>query len=269
MSFAAEGPRFDGLEPGADEARLSQVPAAPRTPSVRAKRLVFGYTGKQSALLIIGLVFTVISVPGIVLLGRAIVGDMYLSVAGEAAEGTITSVREDMSTKINGRHPTEATFSYQVDGAPRVETSSTTDDEVIAALRVGERVPIEVAGSFARVKQMTFSSVGAFGLFGLIFPIVGGLMTFFAVRGNRREIAAFTHGTAVAARVTSAGYDKSTKINGRNPFQIAWEFTVETDVFHGSISSMEASDLQDFVTHPELIVLYLPENPRINTIYVS
>lgn len=76
-------------------------------------------------------------------------------------------------------------------------------------------------------------------------------------------------GVPTAARATFADCDRSAKLNGRHPFKIAWEFSVDTDVFKGSLTSMEKSDLVQYAATGEVIVPYAPGNPRINTLYVE
>ena len=103
----------------------------------------------------------------------------------------------------------------------------------------------------------------------LLIPTVGALLIFFTVRSNRREIRAFIHGQPIAARVVFAGTDTRIRMNGRNPFVVRWEFTVEGRVYKGSLSSMSRLLLLPLMKQKELTVLYLPDNPRINTAYVS
>ena len=102
----------------------------------------------------------------------------------------------------------------------------------------------------------------------VLFPIIGCWLTFYAVRSNRREIHAFRDGTAVLARVSFTGYDTSTSVNHRHPFKLGWQFDVRGKMFEGSITSMEKSELEDFAAGKEVVVLYAPENPAINTLWV-
>lgn len=248
---------------------LDHVPPAPRRPSARAKRLVFRYQGAQKILLLCGVIFMAAGLPLGVVFTRGVGADLYLSANGSRTGGTVISVREVTNVTVNDEHPWEVRFAYQRDGRQLEGVSSTTDTSIIEAMAPGTGVNLEVAGEYARVEDTHLSVFGPFGLFALVFPLLGAWLVFFAVRGNRREISAFTHGVPARANITFAGYDGSTEMNGRHPFKVAWEFAVQSQRFEGSLSSMEASDLSQFAGAPELVVLYRREDPRINTAYIE
>ena len=107
------------------------------------------------------------------------------------------------------------------------------------------------------------------GLFVLLFPVLGLVLAFFAVRSNRREIRAFVHGEPARAKVVFFGPDRSVQINGRNPFRLAWEFRVAERIFSGSLSSMSMLALEDLGKAEEIVVLYDPADPEVNTVWVD
>lgn len=249
---------------------VDHVPAAPRAATARARRLVFHYAGSQKAGLIVGIAFLLFGVPFSVAFGWGTVEDVRVAVNGVETEGTVVSVEEVTNVTVNDEHPWRIVFSYAgADGKPLQASSTTLNSHLVSGLAAGSKVPVEVAGEHARVAGTSIATFGYFGLLAVIFPLLGALMTFFTIRSNRREIAAFTHGVPVAARVTHAGYDLSTEINGRHPFRVAWEFSVDAGVFTGSLTSMNPDQLQEYAEPPEVVVLYLPEDPRINTLYVE
>lgn len=231
--------------------------------------MIFRYQGTQKIMLIIGIVFTLVGVPITALFGLATMGDVLISTSGKKTTGAVSDWRTMSNVKVNGRHPTEISFTYDVDGQKRSGTCATLDDELIEGLRQNGRVDVEYAGSFARIAGTTFSTVGFVGLIGFIFPLAGVLMAFFAIRSNRREIAAFTHGTLVHGTIASSGFDYSAQMNGSHPYKIVWEFSVDTDVYTGSLSSMEPSELNEYVVGRQVGVLYLAENPKVNTLYID
>ena len=106
-------------------------------------------------------------------------------------------------------------------------------------------------------------------LFVLLFPILGLVLAFFAVRSNRREIRAFVHGEPARAKVVFFGADRSVQINGRNPIRLSWEFRVAESIYSGSLSSMSMLALEDLGKAEEIVVLYDPADPAVNTVWVD
>ena len=67
---------------------------------------------------------------------------------------------------------------------------------------------------------------------------------------------------------TFKGQDQTTIINGRHPFLMRWEFNTEAGAFQGSLSSMRLLDLKAFGDAEQIVVVYDPKDPKINTLYV-
>lgn len=251
---------------------LGKVPRAPRQPSKLARELIYAYRGGQKVLLIIGVVFSLIGLPiaGVFCWGVPV--DLAIAFAGREVAAAATGTELQTNVRINDRHPTRITFRYEVDGVAYDGASSTLDGALIRAAELGEALVVEVADAdptWARIEGTSYALFGMFGLFTLIFPLVGVAMTFFAVRSNRREIRAFTRGTAVVARVTHAGFDTSTRINNRHPFMVEWEFEAEDGrTYRGSLSHMEPEALAFLAERREIPVLYDRIDPKINTAYV-
>jgi hypothetical protein len=122
--------------------------------------------------------------------------------------------------------------------------------------------------AWGRITGETYSTFGYLGGLSLLFPAIGILLLYLAIRSNRREIRAFTQGRPALARVTFRGQDHSTTINGRHPFLLRWEFQTETGIFRGSISSLKLLDIKVFGEAEQIVVLYDPEDPKANTIFV-
>jgi hypothetical protein len=250
---------------------LFSIPPPPREPSPRARDLVFRYQGTQKALLLVGAIFAAVGTAMAIPFCWGLPSDLALAAAGRAQHGRVLSAELDRSVRINGRNPTAIQFSYSVDGVKYQGQSSTTDRALAAQARPDDSVPIEVSGlnpRWSRVTGSTRSMLGYAGLFVLIFPLVGFLLVGFAARSNRREIRAFVHGQPVKAKRVFAGLDRSTTINGRNPFRVDWEFRVDGSIYSGSISSMSTLALEDFAKAQELTVLYDPADPSVNTLWV-
>jgi hypothetical protein len=102
----------------------------------------------------------------------------------------------------------------------------------------------------------------------LLFPVAGLLLLGLTVRALRRGRRAYTCGEPVLATVTSAGFDRKTRINGKNPFKVAWEFQVAGDSFKGSLSAMDPAALAAFADQREVVVLYDPAGPAANMLWI-
>ncbi len=65
------------------------------------------------------------------------------------------------------------------------------------------------------------------------------------------------------------GPDLRVRINNRNPFRVRWEFAVDERIYSGSLSSMSMPALEDLGKAKEIVVLYDPADPTINTAWVD
>ncbi len=233
---------------------------------------MFGYGGARAVTLLVGLIFTAIGVLFSVIFAGDIPSDVAILTTGRPAEGRVVSAVVDTSTAVNGRHPIVIRFEYTVAGK-RFRAESSTIDASALALAPAEAVPIEVASirpTWARMAGTTRSWAGYFGAFVFVFPVVGVVVMAAAMRGRRRAVRAFVHGRPTMAKVVFAGWDEHYSINGRNPFKLAWEFrAADGAVYRGSLSSMNSTDLEPFAKDGEVVVLYLPNFPQINTLFVA
>jgi hypothetical protein len=252
---------------------LAEVPAAPRTPSPRARKLIFRYTGRQAIFLLVGLIFSVVGIVLSVVFMWGLPSDIAIALAKREVPGQILRAGRTSYT-VNGESPTSVCYSYEF-GGRRYEASSDIlpgSPLDLAAAEPGHgKVTVELAAfhpASARIAGTTNSFFGAFGLLALVFPLVGGLLLAFAIRGNRREIRAFTHGVPVLARVVYIGEDRSTRINQRHPLMISWEFEVGGEVYEGSLSTMRRLEFEELLDAKEVVVLHDPSKPQINTLYV-
>jgi hypothetical protein len=253
---------------------LSSVPPPPRQPSRRARRVIYKYTGSQFVLLLVGVIFLIVGVGLAVPFCWGIPSEIAISLSKRVVAGRVLRTGRAGYT-VNDETPTRIWYRYEVDGRA-YEASSDTLDAAGLGLAGPElaqsEVRVEAASfhpAFSRIAGASGSFFGYFGLFTLIFPILGGALTFFAVRSNRREIFAYVNGVPATARVVFVGDDTSTTINGRHPMKIEWEFRVGSEVYSGSISSMRVLELEEFLEAKEVVVLHDPERPEINTLFVA
>ncbi len=251
---------------------LSHIPPPPRQPSQRARDLVFAYTGSQSVLRIIGGAFLALGSVFAVIFCAGLPVDIALAFAGQRATGTVTGTHVQTNVEINGQNPILIEYTYRFENVAYQGESPTLDGALLVRARPGATVPIEVlpfAPDFSRIEGETYSSFGYFVSFVLIFPLVGALLLASAIRSNRREIRAFVHGLPIIAKVSYAGFDHTTTVNGRHPFQIRWEHEVNGSTYKGTLTHMEMRAIGDLVVGGEILVLYDPKDPSISTVWVG
>lgn len=138
----------------------------------------------------------------------------------------------------------------------------------------GGFVLILVGGAFVAIASI-FIVVGiglllageAGGVFMTLFPMIhfsvgAGLLTW-ALRGKAKRRDVIANGRAALARVEETGIDRSTKINGRSPYRMVYEFDVDQRTYSGKRSTMN----KRITTHrvgDRIWVLYDPDDPERN-----
>lgn len=248
---------------------VAGVPPPPRVPSPAAKRLVFAYAGGQQALLLIGVIFTLVGTLVGCGLGMGVPVDLAISVAGQTVDGTVTNVGVDRHVEINGEHPTLVSYRYRAAGQSFTAETSTMNEQA-AHLRPGSRVTVEVlraSPGLSRLAGESYSVFGVFGLFPLLFAVIGLPMALHARAANQREIRAYTQGEATIGKLLSFDMDRTVRINRRHPWMLRWEYFVDGHRYTGSLSAMDHDVLAPYATD-ELAILYDPAEPSTNTLYV-
>jgi len=231
---------------------------------------------------LVGAAFLIMGLPFSLIFASEFPSDLVLLLNGQPHEGRVTSSELELSETVNRRHPVKVSFVYDVDNV-RYQGQSSSTRRALLALKPDERVSLEVSSlypAWARVAGTTRAWTGYFGGFVLIFPIIGAGLFLGVQRARRRGIRAYVHGRATVAKIVFTGRDTSIRINGRNPFKVAWEFRAEASdgrgerdgaegkSYKGSLSSMLSSDLASFTEGTEAIVLYDPGDPGVNTLYL-
>lgn len=99
--------------------------------------------------------------------------------------------------------------------------------------------------------------------FPLIHLSVGVGMLYYSLsrRAERRRIAEL--GEVAVATITSTGFDRKVRINGRNPYKMTFDFRVG-DVEHSGKRSTMNSDITEHELFDRIWVLYDPADPSKN-----
>jgi len=131
----------------------------------------------------------------------------------------------------------------------------------------------------------TLAQIGLFVLLGLLVSpsrlgdavgpalLVGGVLLYGVMQANRAEAHAFTHGQATTGELTFAGRETSTaRGNGRpveGPYVLRWRFEIDGHAYEGELSSKYASDLEHVPQDGRVVVLYDPDDPSKNTLWIA
>jgi hypothetical protein len=247
---------------------LKEVPPAPRTPSPEAHRLIFGYQSNQRMKIIIGGLILGIGLILAVVLCWGVPGELAITLNPRTTKGAILQAEPDRSFRIGTGKPTLVRFSYEGGGTHYEGESGSFD---IAPGQTGS-VQVQYSDWFpgwGRLAGGNYSAFGFWSLLVLVVPLAGWIILRRAVRSNHKEIRTFTHGRPVMARVTFRGQDHSVSIEGQHPFLMRWEFKTDSGALHhGAISSMNLLDIKAFGEAEQIVVLYDPADPRLNTIFI-
>ncbi len=244
---------------------LAAVPPPPREPSPRAKQLIYAYTGSQFAGLLTGLIFLLIGGVLSTVFCWGLPGELAITLAGRRATGTIERTELQRNVTINGRHPTAIAFTFEGHSGE----SSTLEPGALSAGDVVEVEYVPWRPAWARVRGGTYGSFPVWVAFVLLFPLVGLGALFGAVRSKQRDRRAFRDGRAIGGTVTRVGLDRRVRVNGRHPLKVEWSFEVEGRQFTGSLSSLDPERLRDFRESDAVTVLYDPDQPQANTVWVD
>lgn len=252
---------------------LSLVPPPPRFPSKRARKLVHGYQGGQLVFLIVGGMFLFMGSIFTLIFTWGLPADLAIALSSRPVSARIVSSELNTNVTINDEHPTTVTVRYMLDGQVIEEELDTMEPGRFGELEPGSKVELEVSTWNPRWSRLPGSTRSVFGWgasFVVIFPLIGGALVYHGVRANRREIRAFRDGTATMGRVTIIGPDRSTRINGRHPTMLTWTFETPDGVKRtGSISALDASLFGTLYPNDPVAVLYDPEDPEVNTLWVD
>ena len=260
---------------------LSEVPPAPRSVSSLARELIlkpYGesgrLSGKRGVRLFVGLMFLTVGMLPVALFGWDLWRDFAIDLNGKTVQGKVLEARLNTSMSINKRNPTTARFQYWVDGKAY---EAETDVLHPKFGEVGSEISVEYASNtpaYARIAGHTACPLGYAALLFLIMPLTGAALIFSAIRANRgggfHEI--LTRGTPILADVTSTkvlGIDKSRK---KPSFVVQWSFQVRGERYTGMLFSLDPTqyrELERLASSGKVVVLYLPENPQENTLWIA
>jgi hypothetical protein len=275
----------DENEPQNELAKQHSVPPPPRAPSPLAHKLVWDYVGRPEgtylfycALFLVVLLSALVPKDGVPL--TQVLRDVVVDLTGKQVEARIPD-RELFYTQSNTyREPVTVRVVYSVDGrdyAQEVDTNTyfrvVSPSEVLSKAAV-----VEYSRLYPGIARLAVRSSAHYGKIivwaaGMFF---GTFVVLWSVRRVRRGRKAFRSGTPVLAQVTTVGrvwwmmrrkfVVTSMRQHGQ---QVRWQFEVGGVRYTGSLYAWDSTRLNVLAGSGELVVLYLPENPRVNTAWVE
>lgn len=250
---------------------LSAVPPAPRAMSPAARRIVGSWQGGSLVLILVGTIFLGTGLILSTVFCWSLPVDLTLALSGVPLQGVVVSAEADLHAKVNGVHPTLVRYRYRTP-AGTFEDDCDVMGEEYRELAPGAPIALEVSSlrpQWSRVAGSTYGFFGYFGSFTLLFPTLGAVLTAFAIRQRRRALRAYRDGRPVMATVVGSGPNTMVRVNGRNPYRVSWEFRLpDGSVHHGSAQSMRTLELEPYGKAGTVPVLYDPEDPSNNTLFV-
>ena len=249
-----------------------QIAPTPRTPSPRAKKLLFTYKGLAQIKLIIGAALTLVGLPMLLLCVFVLAEEVHTWRGALDIEAKLISVEQDLAEASIGALRYEVRYQYQqgdktYDGGASLSVSKGTE------LFVGKPFKIKASQTVPGASREPGLDVYSGPL--ILIVVLGLPFTFFGLRflggtflEMHRRRRAYTHGTPITATVLSAGEDLSTSISYQSPFKVTWEFEVGGQKYQGEFSSMDKDQLAELLTSRELPVVYLPARPALSVPYL-
>lgn len=117
-----------------------------------------------------------------------------------------------------------------------------------------------ITAAFAAAKTWAALLPGVF--------LLGGLfLTWHGIKHASRVLDAFRNGRAIKGKIASVREDKTTKMNGRHPWDILYTFEAEGHHHDGKISTFEAATANRFYGSPPVWVLVVDGLPERSTLY--
>lgn len=154
-----------------------------------------------------------------------------------------------------------------------VVEESYTNQTVVHASDIEEDDPFVVveylpfAPSVARVEGYKAHPLGGGGIRLLICPTIAAACAWYALWRYRRTNRILRHGTPILASIESCR--AKTRFLRSNDNNVSWEFFVAGQRYTGGLVTGEAFDLSAVGWPNHVLVLYLPENPKMNTLWIE
>lgn len=247
------------------------APPAPRTPSARARRLLFAYPPAQSIFGAFGLVSLVLAFLVYQVFASGVPADVALALFGSKTSGTVAGHVLDTRMSVDNVHPTRFDFTYGVRGKTFSGRSyAFTVPPQLAYVTSADVEYLPFAPDVGRLAGTTRNEGGdSIGI------VLGWLLSFgvasigFPLWSMRRKRRAFVHGDVARGTITFAG-QSSTSINGRRPYKIEWAFTdARQRTYTGSLSAFASTDLPPLTEGQTVTVLYDRNAPSANVVFVD
>ena len=204
--------------------------------------------------------------------GQGVPADVAITLFGSKTIGAITSQGPDTRMSVDRVHPTKLDFTFVASGSTLRGRSYAL--VLPAQLAYTPKVDVEYlafAPEYARVAGTSRNEGGdSIGWFIGAMVAFGGTSIGVPWWLMRRKRRAFERGDVARGTITFVG-ESGVAINGRSPKKIEWTFTDArtSRAFRGSLSAFMSSDLPAFTPGDPVSVLYDPDDPTANIVFVE
>jgi hypothetical protein len=249
-----------------------QISPTPRTPSLYTKKLLFTYQGWAQIKLILGGALTLVGLPMFFLCAFVLSEEFSTWQGALGVEANLIYAEKDLAEASVGELRYEVRYQYQQDDKT-YEGSASLSVSKGNEMFIGKPISIKASQTVPGASRLP--GIDAYSGPLILLLVMGLPFSFFGLRfllttflEMRRRRKAYTYGTPITATVLSAGDDLNTSINYVHPFRVTWQFEVNGKLYQGDFSSMNKAALAALVTSKALLVVYLPEQPTHNTLYL-
>lgn len=219
-----------------------------------------------------GVVALVIGVMVFQLFAQNVPADVAIFLFGSKTTGAIVSQGPDTRMSVDHVNPTKLDFSFVASGSTlRGRSYAMVLPPQIAYTPKVDVEYLSFAPEYARVAGTTRNEGGdSIGWIMAAMVAFGGTSIGVPWWFMRRRRRAFERGIVARGTITFVG-ESGVAINGRRPKKLEWTFTDERSSrsFSGSLSAFMSSDLPAFTEGEAVSVLYDPDDPTANVVFIE
>jgi hypothetical protein len=194
--------------------------------------------------------------------------------ASTAAQAAIESMDLDTSISVNGEHPVDLRYTFEVNGATVKGHSQTFNYSWVDSLEANPTATVDVEyvasrPQWSRLKGTMRTPGGYWLCFILLFPLVGAGLVLGGTLPRLRRARVYRHGEGILAKLESVGLNHSVTVNGRHPTRVRWSFQVQGQRYDGSWSGFNAERFLPKDSSDQLPVIYDPKDPKRSTLFIG
>jgi hypothetical protein len=176
---------------------------------------------RKPVFLILGIVFTLVSIHVIVIigvifssLGSGVPAVDYdkVNTQGKSTSATITDIETQYNVTINNEHPSIIAYTYKKDNQPVASKFETLAADKVGRLKIGDSIDVKYVDNASIITTLPPYKVSSlFYLIPLAFLLVGIPFLLYAISRIRKEIYLYKYGNVSNAELISMESTKRSK----------------------------------------------------------